>query len=395
MGERARLRAPRGSARAVVVGAVAVSAALVPGRVYPQHDPFAGAISEFEAALAADVAGDGVGSLAAAVVIGAEVVWQNGLGWADPDRRRAAGPETIYRVGSITKPVTAMVMMRLAERGIIDLDEPVRDHVPELDRLMNRSPDHRPITFRDLASHTAGLGREPALGHAVRGRVRDWERKLVASLASTELRAPPGAEYHYSNIGYAILGLALQRAARRPFIELVEEHVLDPLGMRSSHFIVPRRHAGRVATGYVNLDDGTIDPRVPRAEHRGRGYKVPNGGLYSTVGDLTRLVMAMTGALGDSLLPATARATMLQDADPSPDDRSGYGLGFQLQRIGGTTIAGHSGTVAGYTAYLAFDPETRIGVVLLRNYNRGRTNLAAAATGLLLELREAARTASP
>lgn len=375
---------------AVVAALAALATAAAPGRVAAQHDPFAGAIAEFEARLAADVAADGVGSIAAAVVVDDEVIWQNALGWADPDRRVAATPETIYRTGSITKSMTAVVLMRLVDRGVVGLDDPIEAYVPELDRLANRSPDHRPITFRDLATHTSGLAREPGLEHSARGRLRDWDSKLVESLSSTELLGPPGEVYRYSNVGYAILGLALQRAAGRPFQRLVGEHVFEPLGMTSSRFRILRWDAGRLATGYVNLDDGTVDPRVPRAEHRGRGYKVPNGGVYSTVGDLGRFVMGLTGALGDALLTPAARSAMLRDGSPATG-RGGYGLGLQLVPVGGVTIAGHSGSVAGYTAYLAFEPETRIGVILLRNYNRGETNLGAVVTDLLLELVEAAQ----
>ena len=195
--------------------------------------------------------------------------------------------------------------------------------------------------------------------------------------------------YHYSNIGYAILGLALERAAGRPFERLVAEEVLGPLGMESASFRPPPARSRRLAAGYVNLEDGTIDPRVPRAEHRGRGYKVPSEGLYATAGDLARLVMGLSGALGDTLLDDDARAAMLRDRAPDGDDRAGYGLGLQLTRIGDVLLAGHSGTVAGYSSYLVFDRSTRAGVVLLRSYNRGETNLAAEAQRLVLEIGEA------
>jgi CubicO group peptidase (beta-lactamase class C family) len=375
-----------------------------PGAVLPAAlpawlDPI---VLALERRLAADVAADAVGSLAAAVVIGDSVVWQAAFGHADRESERRAAPTTVYRAGSISKSITALTLLALVERGVVALDDPVDPHLPELRHLANRSPDAPPITFRQLASHRAGLAREPALSHAGRGPFADWRRRLMGAIPATEIVAPPGSAYLYSNVGFALLGLAMERAAGQPFEQLVRELVLGPLGMTSTWFQVPPAGRSRLATGYVNLHGGAIDPRVPRAEHRGRGYRPPSGGVYSTVGDLARLAMAMTGALEDTPVGAAIRAEALTPQDAGPDARDGplgalpnrprqpvrfgYGLGFQLHRIGATAVAGHSGTVPGYTAYMAFDPATRIGVVLLRNYNRGATNLGATAAALVLEL---------
>lgn len=372
-------------------------------------DGLAGAVARFEQALARDVARDSVGSMAAAVVANGELVWQGAWGWADRDRRRLATPATLYRIGSISKTLTAVVLQRLVEQGVLDLDQPVTDHLPELRRLANLSPDHPPITYRHLASHTAGLAREPSTSHAARGPFLQWKRKLVAVLPVTEVVGPAGSGYRYSNIGYGALGLALERAAGRPYERLVQELVFDPLGMTGTTLRVGSRDQDRLATGYVNPTPDSVDPRVPRAEHRGRGYKVPNGGVYSTVGDLARLIPALSQPVDDArrlgsverLMAEPLREAMLEDqthardvpadgdAGPGEDQvhrRTGYGLGLQLQRVGETVWAGHSGSVAGYAAYLLFDPETATGVVLLRNYNRGETNLGAAAARLMLEL---------
>lgn len=343
-------------------------------------------IAAFADRLAADVAADSVGSIAAAVVADGRVVWEAAFGVADADADRPATTRTIYRVGSISKTLTAMTLMRLVAARVIALDEPVSTWVPEVEGVAGRPAGVRPITFRDLASHTSGLEREPSSSLAARGRLQRWDRKVVASIPVTETRAAPGEAYLYSNIGYGILGLALERAAGAPFEDLVAEHVLAPLDMNSSFYSVPGRERGRLAAGYVNLDDGTVDPRVPRAEHRGRGYKVPNEGLYSTVGDLARLVLALVGDSAHALLDDDARAAMLRDQTPGAGERAGYGIGLQLTRLGGTLLAGHSGTVAGYTSYLVFDPDRDIGVVILRNYNVGATNLAAEGQRVVLDL---------
>lgn len=356
----------------------------------PAQAQSVGAIRGLERELAADVVRDSVGSISAAVFAGDAVAWRGAFGWADRSSRRLATPGTIYRAGSISKIVTALVLLRLVEEGVVSLDESVSAHLPELGGLAGPHGSRaRDITFRQLATHTSGLAREPDGEGFDRGAFREWKRKAVAAIPETRAVAPPGSRYRYSNIGYGLLGFALERAAGHPFEVLADSLVFRPLGMRSTWFVVPSDDRERLATGYVNLPGDTADPRVPRAEHRGRGYRVPSGGLYSTVEDLARLGMAITGAV--PLLPDSLRRVMLTDTRSGSDGMSGagsgagYGLGVQLIELGTAHLAGHSGTVPGYAAYLLVDPARGTGVVLLRNHNRGATNLGAAATRVLLD----------
>jgi CubicO group peptidase (beta-lactamase class C family) len=371
----------------------------------------------FERELAEDVAADAVGSVAAAVFEGDSIVWEGAFGWRDSDDRSPAMPSTIYRAGSITKTVTALVLLRLVESGDVGLDDPVVRYLPEIRRLeggrarttpwtdSQRAHPATRITLRQLASHTAGLERESGEAVHGRGRFRDWKRKTIRAIPDTRLSSPPGERYLYSNVGYALLGMALERAAGRPFEILVDSLVLRPLGMTSARFVLRGDDYDRLAAGYVNLPGRDPDPRVPRGEHRGRGYRVPGGGLYATAGDLARLGMALTGAI--PLVPDSLRRGMLTGAEPEPAPVAGsdgsagapgggpdrgvdYGLGVQLIELGDVALAGHSGTVPGYAAYLLTDPERRTGVVILRSYNRGATNLGAAATRVILGLRDVA-----
>ncbi len=364
--------------------AVLLVAAAAPAAA--RQTPFRQALEAFAERIGADVEADGIGSIAVGVVVGDRVEWAHAFGWADRDRRVAANAQTIYRIGSISKSVTAVAMAMLAQSGVIGLEDPVVAWLPEFAALDGDPAAVRAITLRQLASHTAGLIREPALGGAATGPIDGWEAKIVASIPKTSLRTPPGQAYSYSNIGYGILGLTISRASAVPFMRLVEYDVFARIGMASSYFIVPPVAWPRVATGYANDGRGGIDAGLPAREHEGRGYKVPNGGVYSTVGDLARFIALLTGALGDDVLTPATRASLLAVHTPR-DTPNGYGLGFQISTdADGNRFAGHGGSVAGYTAHLAFHPETRIGVVLLRNYNTGRTNLGAAARALLSQL---------
>lgn len=367
-----------------------LTVALLPSAAAGQD---ADVIDAFSRQIAADVEADGIGGITAAVFKGDQVLWAQGFGWADPANRVPAGVRTIYRTGSISKSVTAILMADLLEEGTVALDDAVVDYLPEAAGFGDPPAGMAPITFRQLASHTAGLIREPELEDAAAGPIEDWGYKILASIPHTRYDTLPGARYQYSNIGYGVLGYTLQRAAGTSFMDLVEDRIFEPLGMRASTFIAGPDLWRRVAVGFVNWDDGTVDPHLPAVEHEGRGYKVPNGGVYATVGDLATFAAAVMGMTEHELLePATRRQVMTVQTPEDPD--SGYGLGFSIRAValeggGGVRFVGHGGSVAGYNMYLVFEPESGYGVALGRNYNRGATNLGEAGNGLLRALLEA------
>jgi CubicO group peptidase (beta-lactamase class C family) len=350
-----------------------------------KYDPFQAAISRFEAKLAQDVSEDSVGSLSAGVIVGNTVVWANGFGWADIEKQIPADAETVYRTGSISKSFTAVLMMQMVEKGYFKLDDPVEKYFPEVNNLGGRPEDAKPITFRHLASHTSGLIREPELKGAASGPISQWENKILASIPKTSYQSVPGEKFSYSNIGFGMLGLAVSRAVGKPFMDLIQEHIFDPLDMTSSFFVLTDEYVPRLSMGYVQRRDGTVDAAFPALEHAGRGYKVPNGGIYSTVGDLSKFVEAMTGASSIKIFSEKARQEILRRQ--TPEGGSGYGLGFFRQKDeDGFISIGHGGSVAGYNANMVFDPESKIGVVIFRNYNRGKTNLGSFTRELLKEL---------
>ncbi len=350
------------------------------------------ALTAFSRQLRVDVAADDVGGIVAGVMVDGDLVWAQAFGWADRDARTPMSTASISRTGSISKSVTAVLMMRLLDEGVIGLDEPVERYLPVFASVKDRRVDAQLVTFRHLASHTAGLIREPQWPDAVVGPIELWDKRIVESLPLTAYDTVPGARYQYSNIGFGTLGLALAKAAGRPFIEMVRTEVLEPLGMTGSEFVVAGgKLEARLAAGYVIGQDGSINGGQPAREHAGRGYKVPNGGVYSTVADLGRFMGAMSGVPGLQILSEESRREALSIQTPENPNR-GYGLGFSVQiDEQGRKIASHGGSVAGYSAHMAFDPEARIGVVLLRNYGRGSTNLGTVAQGLVAQLRSSIR----
>lgn len=379
----------------VVAAAILAATAAAPAAAMAQDQDV---VDTFARRMAADVSADGIGGISAAVFRGDQVLWAQGFGWADPKRQLPAGVRTIYRTGSISKSITAVLLADLFEDDVLQLDGPVVAVLPEVAEFRDAPASGEPVTFRQLASHTAGLIREPELQGAAAGPIEDWGHKILLSIPHTRYFTAPGTEYSYSNIGYGVLGYALQRVMGVPFIELIQTRIFDPLGMRSSTFIIEPELSRRLATGFANRSaaDGEAsqsDAELPAREHRGRGYKVPNGGVYSTVSDLATLAAAVMGRSEHELLLPATRAQMMRAQTPASSGEA-YGLGFAIDEVtladgSIVTFVGHGGSVAGYTAYLVFEPDSGYGTVLLRNYNSGATNLAESGNALLAALLEA------
>lgn len=344
-------------------------------------------LDAFAAGLSEGVAEDSVGGLVAGVAIDGDLVWAAAFGWADRDRRLPMQTSAVSRTGSISKSVTAVLMMRLVDEGVIELDDAVQLHLPEMEGMVDRRPGASPVTFRHLASHTAGLVREPDWQESVVGPIDRWEERVLQSIPRTAYDSIPGARYQYSNIGFGMLGLALSRAAGRPFMQMVDDEIFTPLGMTGSAFVVNGGELEpRLAAGYT-VRSGVVSGEQPAREHAGRGYKVPNGGVYSTVADLARFLGSVSGVPGLRILEEESRREMIRVQTPE-DPSDGYGLGFRITvDEEGRRIVSHGGSVAGYTAHMAVDPDAGISVVLLRNYGGGAINLGRAAQDLLRELR--------
>jgi CubicO group peptidase (beta-lactamase class C family) len=256
------------------------------------------------------------------------------------------------------------VICQLAEQGVLKLDDPVQTHFPEIKRLANAPANSKPITFRMLANHTSGLVREPKFAQiTARGPISLWENKVLQAIPNTSFKTKPLTEFSYSNIGYAMLGLAGSRAADKPFMLLVEKQIFEPLEMNNSTFIVEKAEMKqRLAIGYLrDRKTGSLNPEVPTRQHAGRGYKVPNGGIYSTVGDMEKFAAAMMGETKTEILTAQMRKRMFTPQLPAER----YGLGFKITEAKGLKVVGHSGSVAGYRADLRFELNSKWGVATL------------------------------
>jgi len=328
-------------------------------------------IEKIDSTIAADVARNPIGSVTVGIVSGKQLIWTKSYGDADMEKKIPADADTVYRIGSITKMFTALMLEQLAETGKVHLSDPVEKYFPEIKQVKGAFPDAPPITLIQLATHTSGLGREPDdVAIATAGPVAEWEKTLIAALPHLKYDFEPGTRFSYSNIGYAILGAALSRAAGEPYVEYVPKHIFAPLGMTHSAMEWNAQMATHLAKGYQVMGPGKVDSDTPERENKnGRGYKVPNGAIYTTVSDLARFASFEMG-LGPDAALKKASLDRFQRQTIVPADiglTSGYGIGFQVDRRDGYVTFGHGGAVAGYTSALLINRAKGIGVVVFSN----------------------------
>jgi CubicO group peptidase (beta-lactamase class C family) len=247
----------------------------------------------------------------------------------------------------------------------------VERYFPQIKLVVPTSyPYAPPITIVQLASHKSGLAEEPDdTEKYLTGQVGDWEKTLIAALPFTRYAYEPGTRFNYSNIGYAILGATLASATGKPYTRYVMESILVPLRMTHTVFEPTPDTLKHLAKGY-SMKNGKPDPS--RAEidlKNGRGYKVPNGALFTTVVDLARFLSFQMGdAPDETVLTKAALKEFYSNVYSAPSElNQGYGLGFEALRSGDFVAIGHQGGVAGFVANAFFDPKTHVGFVELHN----------------------------
>ena len=325
---------------------------------------------QIDAMASGEFARSPMGSLTVGVVSGDKLVWTKSYGSAESEMSLTANQDTVYRIGSITKMFTATMLEQLVEAGKVELTDPVEKYFPEVNRVQKRYKDAPPITLLQLASHTSGLSREPDhTATYVTGEPEAWKETLIAALPHVHYESKPGKRFSYSNIGYAVLGAALEQAAGRPYLEYLPEHIFMPLGMTHTSLVLTPEVKSHLAKGYqmTSLIGSPSSAESDRENRMGRGYKVPNGAIYTTVGDMAKFASFLMGKGPPDVL-APSRLLHYQDqyvvsaSEPSFD---GYGLGIMFIREGRYIAAGHGGGVSGFSAALYMNRAAGVAVVVL------------------------------
>jgi CubicO group peptidase (beta-lactamase class C family) len=269
---------------------------------------------------------------------------------ADLEAQEVATPSTNYRLASVTKQFTAAAILLLAEQGRLDLDDPAGRWLPSLPTLAAR------VTLRQLLTHSAGLvDYEDLIDEPAPRQLRDAD---VLELLKQENRHlfEPGTGYRYSNSGYALLALVVERASGLSFPDFLRQRIFEPLGMRQTlAFVAEGPAVPERAYGYT-LEDGSWR----RDDQSSTSAVLGDGGIYSSIDDLARWDAAL---YDDRLLSGPSRRLAFSPQVSTDDPEVRYGFGW---RITGDTLW-HSGETVGFRNVIIRQPSRRLTVVLLSN----------------------------
>ncbi|HET9518311.1 MAG TPA: serine hydrolase domain-containing protein [Actinoplanes sp.] len=264
----------------------------------------------------------------------------------------APDPQTQYRIGSITKTMTATMVLQLRDEGFFSLDDLLYRHLP--------GTSVGGITLRQLLGHVSGLQREPDGPWWERSTGGDLE-KFLADLTFDKVAGPPYRSYHYSNLAYGLLGAVLQRVTGESWADLLGKRVLDPLGMKRTSYAPVQPFA----RGYVVHPLHQSLHEEPRLD---AGAMAPAGQLWSTVTDMVQWASFLsdpaTAVLSRDTVDEMCTPVVISDLESWT---AGHGLGPELYRVGERVFVGHGGSMPGYVAQLIVHRPSRTGVIAFAN----------------------------
>ncbi|WP_166353411.1 serine hydrolase domain-containing protein [Phytoactinopolyspora limicola] len=278
--------------------------------------------------------------------------------------------DTLFQIGSITKVLTASLVMTLVDEGTLDLDEPVMTYLPEL-RLSDAEATAR-ITMRHLLTHTSGIAGD--FFHDT-GRGDDCVERYVSALAGLPMTHPPAATWSYSNGGFVVAGRVIEKLTGRCWDDAMRQRLLGPAGLADTVTLPEDALLRRAAVGHVHMGDE--DPRPTEVWLMPRSIGPAGATMCSTARDLltfARLQSARGLAVdGTPLLTADSVASMHQEQAKLPDPHSktpSIGIAWFLDDWNGRRVIGHDGGTIGQSAFLRCLPDLELAVVLLTNGGR-------------------------
>ena len=327
------------------------------------------AVEQARTIVRASVIEQNLPGISVAVGIGGEIIWAEGLGWADVENKVPVGPQTRFKIGTVSMALTSAAVGTLQERGRLYLDDVIQMHVPAY-------PEKKwPVTLRQVMGHLAGIRSDSGDEGPFRSTHCERVTEGLQLIADSSLLFEPGTEYRYSNYGYILVSAAVESAAQEPFYTFMQTQVFAPLGMDdtmadSATAAFPERAMTYFPSGgdpRYGIDGGP----------RQTDYSCYGGGaaFISTPSDLVSFGMAINS--GTLLQPATVQLLQTPQRLPSGQE-TGYGLGWDLETVAlageQTRIVGHDGeSLGGMVASLMTFRERRIVVAVTSNISYADT----------------------
>ncbi|MEQ8850214.1 MAG: serine hydrolase [Phycisphaerales bacterium] len=278
------------------------------------------------------------------------------FGQADREADRAWTADTVSTVGSVTKPFTAVAIMTLRERGLLDVSDTLSDHIQGVPERL------APITIHQLLTHTSGIRDLRGFG--------DWDpisdEAFIGRLAAQPLVSPPGSRYRYSNAGYTLLGMVIERVSGQTYEAYLRDAVLKPAGLDRTGYILPGFRPGELAIGYRDGERwGTVLERPMRQDGPHPGLRA-NGGLHATPNELARFAHALIE--GKILSQESLELMWTGHAREHETAPTWYGYGWVTMRLPtGRRVVFHNGGNGVFYAEMALEPATGSVIVLTAN----------------------------
>ena len=315
--------------------------------------------SQIEAAVAKFMTLTHVPGVSVAIVENGAYEWAQGFGFSDLENNAPASEHTLFRLGSISKSLTATAAMELWERGKLDLDAPVQKYCP----AFPQKP--WPITTRQVMGHLAGIRhyKSGSQDDLEIGNTKHFDDPIQAGLdffKNDPLLSEPGLHFHYSTQGYTLVGCVIEGASGSHYVDFVRQNVFVPSDMDRTQVdnrfnIIPYR-----TRFYRKTDSGAVE----NSDFLDSSYKIPGGGWLSSAEDMAKFEVAI---LNDKLIKRSTRDLMWTPLKPSDGSKDHYALGWFVGEDDGIRWVGHSGGQQGTSTDFLIAPDERAGVVVLTN----------------------------
>ena len=306
-----------------------------------------------------------------------KVVYKAGRGLADIERKAAIGPDTVFRMGSITKQFSAAIVLQLAAEGKLSLDDPLSKFLPDYPR------PGADATVAQLLNHTVGVQSYTAIPGFMAGEAPAkavTTDQLIAMFKDMPSPSRPGEKFEYNNSGYVLVGAVIEKVTGMPWHQAVEERIARPLGLKSVRYGVLESETASMATGYTRRD-GKVAPARPIH------MSIPHaaGALIGTVEDLAKWNAALHGG---KVIPAAWHAKMVTPTRLPDGTVEQYGFGIANRDVRGRKAVGHGGGIFGFSTDSIYLPEEDVFVAVFTNSDEPQTDpgmvtlkLAALAVG--------------
>ena len=336
-------------------------------------------VAELEPEIQRMMLAGNIPSCSIALISGDKVIWTNAYGYSNLWARTPATPQTIYLIGSTFKAMSTIALLQQMEQGKFKLDDPVNQYLGDI-KIQGEDPQH-PITFRHLLTHTSGLpgdfGGFPVWGDTVPPPLEEYLRK------SLKVTRPPMARVEYSNMAFALVGYLVQKFSGVPYKQYIQEHIFTPLEMDSTAFEPRPDMEERLSIPYV-VDEKT---HAQVGTVRVKASVWPAGIVYGTVLNQSNWLIANLNGGEFKGKRLISQATLDQMFTRQYDqfkggiegiwgnETAGFGLTWWTEVRNGDRYIAHSGSVAGYTAFLLGNRDRKFGFAILTNGNRAHPHL--------------------